>query len=124
VLAYVQQQTAPKHRSGLLKQQLRIATVRQLITEASASLEDDPFEALQLGSAAVRMDDDAETRASLVTNLISSLMPERLHVSRLTRWPNMTETFVAEYLPRLVSSVPGRRAFAASRSDPILGLSP
>ena len=43
-----------------------------MITEAGASLEDDPFEALQLGIAAQGIEDNAETRASLVTSLIST----------------------------------------------------
>ena len=63
-VAFVQQ--------GAAQQQLRIATARQLITEADASLDDDPFEALQLGIAAEGIADNAETRASLVTSLIST----------------------------------------------------
>jgi WD40 repeat protein len=70
-IAVVQQQVA-QGQKRLAQQQLRIATARQLITEASTSLEDDPLEALQLGVAAVRIQDDAETRASLVTSLITT----------------------------------------------------
>jgi WD40 repeat protein len=54
------------------QQQLRIATARQLISEAKGALDDDPLEALQLGVAAQAIHDDAETRASLVTSLIST----------------------------------------------------
>ena len=70
-IAVVQQQVA-QGQKRIAQQQLRIATARQLITEASTSLEDDPLEALQLGVAAVRIQDDAETRASLVSSLITT----------------------------------------------------
>jgi WD40 repeat protein len=70
-IAVVQQQVA-QGQKRIAQQQLRIATARQLITEAGTSLEDDPLEALQLGIAAVRIQDDAETRASLVSSLIST----------------------------------------------------
>jgi WD40 repeat protein/ABC-type nitrate/sulfonate/bicarbonate transport system ATPase subunit len=59
-------------QQGAAQQQLRIATARQLISEASGALNDDPLEALQLGVAAQAIHDDAETRASLVTSLIST----------------------------------------------------
>ena len=70
--AAVVQQRVAHAQERAAQQQLRIATARQLISEAGTSLDDDPFEALQLGIAAVRMHDDAETRASLVTSLIST----------------------------------------------------
>ena len=70
-IAFVQQQIAEAQKQNA-QQQLRIATARQLITEADASLSDDPLEALQLGIAAQGIADNAETRASLVTNLIST----------------------------------------------------
>jgi WD40 repeat protein len=54
------------------QQQLRIATARQLISEASTLLDNDPQEALQLGIAAQSINDSAETRARLVTSLIST----------------------------------------------------
>jgi WD40 repeat protein len=63
-IAVVQQRAA--------QQQLRIATARQLIAEARTALEDDPIEALQLGIAAQAIDDSVETRASLVTSLLST----------------------------------------------------
>jgi WD40 repeat protein len=69
--ALVQQRAAVAHERAA-QQQLRIATARQLITEAGPSLGDDPFEALQLGIAAQGIEDNAETRASLVTSLIST----------------------------------------------------
>ena len=70
--AAVVQQRVAQAQERAAQQQLRIATARQLITEAGTSLADDPFEALQLGIAAVGMHDDAETRASLVTSLNST----------------------------------------------------
>jgi WD40 repeat protein/energy-coupling factor transporter ATP-binding protein EcfA2 len=70
-VALVQQRVAQAQRQAA-EQQLRIATARQLITEADASLDDDPFEALQLGIAAQDIEDNAETRANLVTSLIST----------------------------------------------------
>ena len=66
------QQRAAQAQKQVAEQQLRIATARELITEAGASLDDDPFEALQLGIAALGIEDSAETRASLVTSLIST----------------------------------------------------
>jgi WD40 repeat protein len=71
VVALVQQRAAQAQRQAA-QQQLRIATARQLIAEAGPSLEDDPFEALQLGIAAQGIEDNPETRASLVTSLIST----------------------------------------------------
>ena len=71
VVAVIQQRAAQAQRRDA-QQQLRIATARQLITEADASLEDDPVEALQLGIAAQGIEDNTETRGSLVTSLISS----------------------------------------------------
>ena len=68
----VVQQRAAQAQKRAAEQQLRIATARQLITEARTSLDDDPFEALQLGIAAQGIEDNAETRASLVTSLIST----------------------------------------------------
>jgi WD40 repeat protein len=70
-IAVVQQRAAQAQKRAA-QQQLRIATARQLITEADASLDDDPLEALQLGLAAQGIDDNAETRASLITSLIST----------------------------------------------------
>jgi WD40 repeat protein len=70
-VAVVQQQAAQAQKR-IAQQQLRIATARQLITEAAASLDDDPLEALQLGIAAQAIEDNAETRANLVTSLIST----------------------------------------------------
>jgi WD40 repeat protein len=70
-LAIRASQTASQQRD-IAQQQLRIATARQLITEARTALADDPLEALQLGIAAVRIKDDAETRASLVSSLITT----------------------------------------------------
>ncbi len=66
------QQRAAQAQQLVAQQQLRIATARELITEADASLADDPFEALQLGIAAQGIEENAETRASLVTSLIST----------------------------------------------------
>jgi WD40 repeat protein len=68
----VVQQRATQAQKRIAQQQLRIATARQLITEADASLDDDPLEALQLGIAAQGIEDNTETRASLVTSLIST----------------------------------------------------
>jgi hypothetical protein len=70
-VAVVQQQAAQAQKR-VAQQQLRIATARQLITEAAASLDDDPLEALQLGIAAQAIEDNTETRANLVTSLIST----------------------------------------------------
>jgi WD40 repeat protein len=52
--------------------QLRVATARQLMTAAGVAIDDDPLDALQLGIAAESIDDGPETRASLVTSLIST----------------------------------------------------
>lgn len=70
-IAFVQQQEAQAQKR-IAQQQLRIATARQLIAEAGPALDDDPFEALQLGIAAQGIEDNPETRASLVTSLIST----------------------------------------------------
>jgi WD40 repeat protein len=71
VVAAVQQNAAQAQKRDA-QEQLRIARARQLITEADASLDDDPVEALQLGIAAEGIEDNTETRASLVTSLIST----------------------------------------------------
>jgi hypothetical protein len=52
--------------------QTRLATARQLITQANAALDDDPRTALLLGIAAQRIHDDADTRASLVKSLTTT----------------------------------------------------
>ena len=52
--------------------QSRLATSRQLISQANAALDDDPRMALQLGIAAQRLHNDAETRASLVNSLVAT----------------------------------------------------
>ncbi len=70
-VAVVQQQAAQAQKR-VAERQLRIATARQSITEAAASLDDDPLEALQLSIAAQAIEDNAETRANLVTSLIST----------------------------------------------------
>jgi WD40 repeat protein len=70
-IAFVQQRAAQEQRQ-IAQQQLRIATARELIAEARPSLEDDPLEALQLGIAAQGIEDNPETRASLITSLIST----------------------------------------------------
>ena len=63
-IAVVQQQNAKQH--------LEVATARQLISEAETVIDDDPRTALQLGMAAQRIYDSVETRASLVTSLLST----------------------------------------------------
>ena len=52
--------------------QTRLATSRQLISQANAALDDDPRMALLLGIAAQRIHNDAETRASLVNSLLAT----------------------------------------------------
>ena len=52
--------------------QLRIATARQLMSQADALIDDDPRTALQLGLAAQQIHDGTETQASLVTSLITT----------------------------------------------------
>jgi WD40 repeat protein/energy-coupling factor transporter ATP-binding protein EcfA2 len=69
--AQAQKQVAQQQKQ-VAQQQQRIATARQLISEANTSLNDDPIEALQLNIAAVGIQDDAETRGSLVSSLIST----------------------------------------------------
>ena len=71
VVAAVQQDRAQAQKL-VAQQQLRIATARQLITEANTSLDDDPIEALQLDIAAVGIQNDPETRGSLANSLIST----------------------------------------------------
>jgi WD40 repeat protein/energy-coupling factor transporter ATP-binding protein EcfA2 len=77
-VAVVQQRTAQAQKQ-LAQQQLRIATARQLITEASGSLGNDPLEALQLDIAAVGIQNDTETRGTLVSSLISTPYAGVLH---------------------------------------------
>jgi WD domain, G-beta repeat len=52
--------------------QTRLAISRQLITQANATLDDDPRTALLLGIAAQRIHDAAETRANLVNSLVAT----------------------------------------------------
>jgi WD40 repeat protein/ABC-type phosphate/phosphonate transport system ATPase subunit len=69
--AQAQKQVAQQQKQ-VAQQQQRIATARQLITEASTSLNGDPIEALQLDIAAMSIQNDPETRGSLVSSLIST----------------------------------------------------
>jgi WD40 repeat protein len=52
--------------------QTRLATSRQLISQANAALDDDPRLALLLGIAAQRIHNDADARASLVNSLVAT----------------------------------------------------
>jgi WD40 repeat protein len=71
ILAFYQGHQANAERQRALAL-TRLATSRQLITQASAALEDDPRAALLLGIAAQRIHNDAETRASLVNGLTAT----------------------------------------------------
>jgi WD40 repeat protein/energy-coupling factor transporter ATP-binding protein EcfA2 len=67
-----QQKQLAQEQKQVAQQQQRIATARQLITEASTSLNGDPNEALQLDVAAMTIQNDTETRGTLVSSLIST----------------------------------------------------
>jgi WD40 repeat protein/energy-coupling factor transporter ATP-binding protein EcfA2 len=67
-----QQKQLAQEQQHVAQQQQRIATARQLITEASTSLSGDPIEALELDIAAMAIQNDTETRGSLVSSLIST----------------------------------------------------
>lgn len=87
-VAVVQQQATKEQKQlaqqqkQVAQQQQRIATARQLITEASTSLNDDPLEALQLDIAAVGIQNDPETRGSLVSSLMSTPYAGVLHAHK------------------------------------------
>ncbi|MER5204822.1 AAA family ATPase [Streptomyces sp. NPDC002825] len=60
------------------REQQRVATVRQLLTQADAALETDPRTALRLGIAAHRLHPDADTSAALQKTLTTTAYAGRL----------------------------------------------